>query len=130
MKKYQQVLIILVISAGTYAWFTWNSTNNTNLTMSIGASSDVIFKNGNDISTNKVNEDDIKSIIKSFKLKRLFREEQSIVLAKEIATYDSMFGDGKLYIDEIKELEKIKVKDIFDIGMKVLNKKSVEIAEG
>ena len=48
------LLIVLVISAGTYAWFTWNSTNNTNLTMSIGASSDVIFKNGNDISTNKL----------------------------------------------------------------------------
>ena len=48
------LLIILVISAGTYAWFTWNSTNNTNLTMSIGASSDVMFKNGNDISTNKL----------------------------------------------------------------------------
>ena len=48
------LLIILVISAGTYAWFTWNSTNNTNLTMSIGASSDVVFKNGNDISTNKL----------------------------------------------------------------------------
>ena len=48
------LLIILVISAGTYAWFTWSSTNNTNLTMSIGASSDVVFKNGNDISTNKL----------------------------------------------------------------------------
>ncbi len=48
------LLIILVISAGTYAWFTWSSTSNTNLTMSIGASSDVIFKNGNDISTNKL----------------------------------------------------------------------------
>ena len=48
------LLISLVSSAGTYAWFTWNSTNNTNLTMSIGASSDVIFKNGNDISTNKL----------------------------------------------------------------------------
>ena len=48
------LLIILVISAGTYAWFTWSSTNNTNLTMSIGTSSDVVFKNGNDISTNKL----------------------------------------------------------------------------
>ena len=48
------LLISLVGSAGTYAWFTWSSTNNTNLTMSIGASSDVIFKNGNDISTNKL----------------------------------------------------------------------------
>ena len=48
------LLITLVGAAGTYAWFTWSSTNNTNLTMSIGASSDVIFKNGNDISTNKL----------------------------------------------------------------------------
>ena len=48
------LLIILVISAGTYAWFTWSSTSNTNLTMSIGASSDVVFKNGNEISTNKL----------------------------------------------------------------------------
>ena len=48
------LLISLVGSAGTYAWFTWSSTSNTNLTMSIGASSDVIFKNGNDISTNKL----------------------------------------------------------------------------
>ena len=48
------LLISLVGAAGTYAWFTWSSANNTNLTMSIGTSSDVIFKNGNDISTNKL----------------------------------------------------------------------------
>ena len=48
------LLITLVGAAGTYAWFTWSSANNTNLTMSIGASSDVVFKNGNDISTNKL----------------------------------------------------------------------------
>ena len=48
------LLISLVGAAGTYAWFTWSSANNTNLTMSIGVSSDVIFKNGNDISTNKL----------------------------------------------------------------------------
>ena len=48
------LLISLVGAAGTYAWFTWSSTSNTNLTMSIGASSDVIFKNGNDISTKKL----------------------------------------------------------------------------
>ena len=48
------LLISLVGAAGTYAWFTWSSTNNTNLTMSIGVSSDVIFKNDNDISTNKL----------------------------------------------------------------------------
>ena len=45
------VLIILVGVASTYAWFTWSSTNNTSLTMSIGELADVTFSSGNDIST-------------------------------------------------------------------------------
>ena len=45
------LLISLVGSLGTYAWFTWKSTNNTSLTMSIGKFADVIFTSGNNIST-------------------------------------------------------------------------------
>ena len=45
------VLIVLVGAASTYAWFTWSSTNNTSLTMSIGELADVNFSTGNDIST-------------------------------------------------------------------------------
>lgn len=45
------LLILLVIATGTYAWFTWRSTNNTSLTMNIGKLTDVIFTSGNDIST-------------------------------------------------------------------------------
>ena len=48
------VLIILVGAASTYAWFTWSSTNNTSLTMSIGELADVSFTTGNDISTNSL----------------------------------------------------------------------------
>ena len=48
------VLIILVGVASTYAWFTWSSTNNTSLTMSIGELADVNFTTGNDISTNSL----------------------------------------------------------------------------
>ena len=48
------LLISLVGSLSTYAWFTWSSTNNTSLTMTIGESSNVIFSTGNDISTNKL----------------------------------------------------------------------------
>ena len=44
-------LILLVMATGTYAWFTWRSTNNTSLTMNIGKLADVIFTSGNDIST-------------------------------------------------------------------------------
>ena len=45
------LLISLVGSLGTYAWFTWKSTNNTSLTMTIGKLADVIFTSGNNIST-------------------------------------------------------------------------------
>ena len=40
------------MATGTYAWFTWRSTNNTSLTMNIGKLADVTFNSGNDISTN------------------------------------------------------------------------------
>lgn len=46
------LLILLVMATGTYAWFTWRSTNNTSLTMNIGKLADVMFNGGNDISTN------------------------------------------------------------------------------
>ena len=45
------LLISLVGSLSTYAWFTWKSTNNTSITMNIGQLADVIFTSGNDIST-------------------------------------------------------------------------------
>ena len=45
------LLISLVWSLGTYAWFTWKSTNNTSISMGIGKLADVIFTSGNDIST-------------------------------------------------------------------------------
>ena len=46
------LLLLLVVVTATYAWFTWSSTDNTSVTMSIGEASDVVFKTGNDISTN------------------------------------------------------------------------------
>ena len=45
------ILIFMVIITGTYAWFTWNSTENTELTMTIGKLADVTFTSGNDINT-------------------------------------------------------------------------------
>ena len=48
------LLLLLVVVTATYAWFTWSSTDNTSVTMSIGKASDVVFKTGNDISTNNL----------------------------------------------------------------------------
>ena len=71
----------------------------------------------------------IEQLIKNFKLKRLFREEQSIALAKELATYDTMFGDYKIYIDEVNDLDLLTSEDIFEVGSRVLEKLTIQIVE-
>ena len=43
--------IVLITITGTYAWFTWSSTENTELTMTIDEFTDVVFTSGNDITT-------------------------------------------------------------------------------
>ena len=43
------VLICTTLLVGTYAWFTWSSTDNTRLVMSIGKMADVTFMSGNAI---------------------------------------------------------------------------------
>ncbi len=44
------LLISLSIGAGTYAWFTWTSTDNPTVTLTIGRMADVIFDSGPDIN--------------------------------------------------------------------------------
>ena len=69
----------------------------------------------------------ISSLGKSLKLKKLFREEQNIIAAKELSTYSTMFGDYKIYNDEIEGLEDITIKEILEVAKKVLRKSSTEI---
>ena len=71
----------------------------------------------------------IEQLIKNFKLKRLFREEQSIVLAKELATYDTMFDDYNIYIDEVNDLNLLTSEAIFEVGSRVLEKLTIQIVE-
>ena len=76
-----------------------------------------------------IDKKQINQLIKNFKLKRLFREEQSIVLAKELATYDTMFGDYKIYIDEINELDILTNEMIFEVGNRVLKNLTIQIID-
>jgi predicted Zn-dependent peptidase len=78
---------------------------------------------------NHIDQQSIEQLIKNFKLKRLFREEQSIVLAKELATYDTMFGDYKIYIDEVNHLDLLTSEVIFEIGSRVLENLTIQIVE-
>ncbi|MDU5110422.1 MAG: pitrilysin family protein [Clostridium sp.] len=70
---------------------------------------------------------DISSLGKSLKLKRLFREEQNIIAAKELSTYSTMFGNYKIYNDEIEGLEDITINEILEVAKKVLRNSSTEI---
>lgn len=72
-------------------------------------------------------EDDIRDYIKSIKLKKLFREEQNIILAKDLSTYSTMFGSYKIYDEELESLEEISNEAILEVAKKVLNNKSIEI---
>ena len=54
-KRYIQIGILIVLMSlvglmGTYAWFTWKSSSNTNVTLSIGNLADVTFTSGPDIN--------------------------------------------------------------------------------
>lgn len=79
--------------------------------------------NLNDILTEK----DLDKLKKSFKLKRLFREEQSIVLAKELATFNTMFKDSSIYNDETDILDDINLMFIVNTIKKVFDKKLIQV---
>lgn len=77
-----------------------------------------------------LDENKIKQFIKTLKLKRLFREEQSIILAKELSTFSTMFGDYKVYTDELEGLEEITVEDILNILDSIFKEPSIQIISG
>ncbi len=85
-----------------------------------------LFSNIDDFDK-EVDEERIKQLVKSLKLKRLFYEEQGVRLAKELATYNSMFGDYKLYFDEVEDLEKISKELIIATAKKVLINPAIEV---
>ena len=75
----------------------------------------------------KLQKKDIEALIKSFRLKRLFADEQSVRLAMQLATYDTMFGDGLLYIDETENLNKMPVDFIINTANKVFENMSIQV---
>lgn len=74
----------------------------------------------------KLNNEDITSLIKRIKMKRLLKEEKSIYLAKELSTYETMFGSYKEYLEE-ENLENYSINFILSIAKKVFRNKAIEI---
>ncbi|MBD7912127.1 MULTISPECIES: pitrilysin family protein [Clostridium] len=74
-----------------------------------------------------LSDKEIQELIKRIRIKKLFKEEQSIQLAKEVATYSAMFKDYKVYDNMLEGMENIKGDFIFQVAKKVLEKSSIEI---
>ncbi|HEY5524046.1 MAG TPA: pitrilysin family protein [Clostridium sp.] len=74
-----------------------------------------------------LSEEKIAQFIKSIKIKKLFKEEQSIQLAKELSTYSVMFQDFRIYDNMLVGMEKITGRDILKVAKKVLKNPSIEI---
>ena len=101
------------------------STCHENVDKSINIITELI--NEVDNLRNKLSKEDIKRISKSFKLKRLFGEEQSVRLAMQLATYETMFGEYSLYLDESSDLDKLSIDFIIYTAIKVLRNMIVEV---
>ncbi|SFD35834.1 M16 family metallopeptidase [Clostridium uliginosum] len=101
------------------------STSKENIDKTLGLIQECIDKL--EILRADINEDVFQGLVKAYKLKRLFREEQSIVLAKELSTYDTMSGDYNVYVEEVKGVNKLTKNFIFDTAIKVLKNSSIEI---
>lgn len=74
-----------------------------------------------------INEKDINGFVKALKIKRLFKEEKSIILAKELAVHDTMFSDYNIYADELKNLSEIYKEEVFKVAEKVLKTSSIQV---
>lgn len=74
-----------------------------------------------------IDEHRIKQFIKTLKLKRLFREEQGIVLAKELSIYSTMFNDYKVYSEEFNGLDELTSRFIVTTACNILQNPSIEI---
>ena len=69
----------------------------------------------------------IKELSKSIKLKKLFKEEQSIRLANNLATYNIMFKDYRIYEGMLDGIEEIEPSKVIEVAKRVLKNPSIEI---
>ena len=74
-----------------------------------------------------LDEERIKELCKNIKLRKLFKEEQTIQIAKEISEYSVMFNDYKVYENMLENMDNILVKEMLTIGNQVLKQATIQI---
>ncbi|MCR3761320.1 insulinase family protein [Clostridium felsineum] len=68
-------------------------------------------------------------IEKSMEIKRLLKLERSIQLAKELSTYEIMFGRPEDVYDEVKDIQLLSEDYIIEVVKKVLSRPSIQIVK-
>ena len=74
-----------------------------------------------------LDEERIEELCKNIKLRQLFKEEQTIQLAKEISKYSVMFNDYKVYENMLENMDNILVKEMLAIGNQVLKQATIQV---
>lgn len=69
----------------------------------------------------------IRNSTRMIKLKRELKLEKSILLCKELSTYEIMFGSAELFLEETDDLDTLTEKEILEVVNKVLVKPAVQI---
>lgn len=69
----------------------------------------------------------IEKMYKRAKLRRELNFQRCIVEAKELSTYQLMFGDYKILYEEIEELKYIKYEEILSLANKIFNNPMIQV---
>lgn len=73
------------------------------------------------------NEEKIRDLSKSIKLKRQLKLEKSIQLCKELTTYELMYGSAEKVYEEVENLEYINEQKILEVINKVLKDPTIQV---
>lgn len=101
------------------------SVSSENADKSIKLIRDII--NNLDYYKSLLTKEKLRELVKSIKLRKLFMEEQSIQLAKQLCTFEVMFGNYKLYEEITDNMEEFSAEFIIETAKKVLSNLSIQI---
>ena len=88
---------------------------------------DTIKRCIDNLSLEDINDTNIENkLFKKLKMKKLFREEKSIFVAKELATYETMFGNAFMYEEEYEADYSITFNEVIQLGIQVLKNMTVQ----
>lgn len=79
------------------------------------------------VCNNYFSKERIEAAAKSFKLRKAFKNERSIEIAKTITTYELMYGDYNLMFEETENLDDLTEIDILNVINKVLVNPTIQI---